>query len=115
MSEDLTRYDEEGKKIKILEIDREIVETRYGLFEQIGQQVGALADQKNAAYGNSFLRMGSIMKHIYPDGVKVDQYQDFITIARLMDKFCRIAADKEAFGENPWRDVAGYSILRSKK
>ena len=32
-------------------------------------------------------------------------------ITRVIDKLFRIANRKEAFGENPWEDIAGYGLL----
>lgn len=34
-----------------------------------------------------------------------------LAIVRVFDKMMRIATDKDAFGEDPWRDIAGYAIL----
>ena len=39
------------------------------------------------------------------------QYRDMLAITRVVDKLFRIANKKEAFGENPWQDIAGYGIL----
>jgi carbon-monoxide dehydrogenase large subunit/6-hydroxypseudooxynicotine dehydrogenase subunit gamma len=33
------------------------------------------------------------------------------TLARVFDKMMRIANKKDAFGESPWKDIGGYSIL----
>jgi len=30
---------------------------------------------------------------------------------RIIDKLFRIATQKEAFGESPYRDIAGYGLL----
>ena len=32
-------------------------------------------------------------------------------MVRVIDKMFRIATDKDAFGESPWRDICGYAIL----
>lgn len=80
-------------------------------FEYMGKQIGALVAEKNKAYGDSFARCGDILKTLYPSGVKPEQYGDLLAIARVLDKLFRIASDKGAFGESPWRDVAGYGIL----
>ena len=82
-------------------------------YEKIGREIGKLVDEKNAAYGDSFHKSGEILKIFYPDGISVDQYHDVLTMVRIIDKQFRIATDKDAFGENPWRDMAGYSILQS--
>jgi len=33
-------------------------------------------------------------------------------LLRVIDKLFRIASQKEAFGENPWQDIAGYGLLK---
>lgn len=74
---------------------------------------GTLLKEKNAAYGNSVESSGAIIKALYPSGVSVEQYDDFLVIVRILDKFSRIAkGNKKAFGEDPWKDVAGYALLK---
>jgi hypothetical protein len=80
-------------------------------YEQIGQQVGQLVDEKNAAYGSSFAESHKILSVLYPNGIKPEQYTDALAIIRVIDKLFRIANKKDAFGETPWRDIAGYAIL----
>jgi hypothetical protein len=48
---------------------------------------------------------------LYPDGVKPEQYVDLLVTVRIVDKLFRIANRKDALGENPWQDIAGYGIL----
>lgn len=85
-----------------------------GSYEQHGKDIGSLVDQKQAAYGDSFHRASEVMQILYPDGIRVDQYQDVLTMIRVIDKLFRIATKKDAFGESPWKDVAGYGLLASK-
>lgn len=80
-------------------------------FVDIGHEIGLLLREKNASYGNSFEESEKVLKVLFPDGVPVEKYQDFLTITRIIDKLFRIATDKNAFSEDPWRDIAGYSIL----
>jgi hypothetical protein len=80
-------------------------------FKDIGSEIGSLVDEKNAAYGSSFSRSEEILKVLFPDGVKPEQYTDLLAITRVLDKLFRIANKKDAFGESPWRDIAGYAIL----
>ena len=80
-------------------------------FERIGAEVGRLVAAKNAAYGDSFARSGEILAILYPGGIRVEQYRDALAVVRVVDKLFRIATRKGAFGESPWRDVAGYGIL----
>ena len=88
---------------------------RPGKYEQIGTWIGRLVDKKNLAYGDAFNKAGDFLKILYPNGVKPEQYGDMLAIVRVFDKLMRIANRKEAFGENPWRDIAGYGILKSKE
>jgi|TARA_Y100001970_G_scaffold288085_1_gene414393 hypothetical protein len=80
-------------------------------FEKIGTDIGKLVDEKNAAYGSSFEKSEQILKVLYPEGIKPDQYKDMLAITRIVDKLFRIATKKDAFGENPFKDIAGYGIL----
>lgn len=84
-------------------------------YEQIGQTIGKLVDEKNKAYGSSFDKAGDYLKLLYPDGVKPEQYKDALLLVRIFDKLMRIATNKDALGENPYQDIAGYGILGSKK
>lgn len=40
-----------------------------GKYEQIATAVGKLVDEKNKAYGNSFMKAGDFLKILYPDGI----------------------------------------------
>ncbi len=80
-------------------------------FVDIGNTVGKLVQEKNAAYGDAFAQSGKVLRVLYPNGVKPEQYEDLLGICRVLDKLFRIAWDKDAFGESPWQDVAGYGIL----
>ena len=41
-------------------------------YEQLGQEVGRLVDEKQAVYGDSFHKCGAFLRLLYPDpdGVK---------------------------------------------
>jgi hypothetical protein len=80
-------------------------------FEQIGWDIGKLVAEKNKAYGDSFNKCAEFLKLLYPNGVKPEQYGDMLALVRVFDKQMRIATDKDALGENPWQDCAGYAIL----
>ena len=80
-------------------------------FERIGTDIGKLVDEKNAAYGSSFEKSEQILQVLYPEGIKPDQYKDMLAVTRIVDKLFRIATKKDAFGENPFKDIAGYGIL----
>ena len=82
-----------------------------GKFIDIGSEIGMLVSEKQAAYGDSFGRAGNVLRELFPSGIRPDQYDEVLTIARVLDKLFRISTKKDAFGENPWRDIAGYAIL----
>ena len=84
-------------------------------YERVGVEIGRLVDEKNRAYGDSFNQSGKILEILYPEGVKPDQYQDMLATTRVIDKLFRIANNKGAFGENPWKDIAGYALLKAER
>jgi len=84
-------------------------------YAQIGARIGKLVQKKNIAYGDSFNKSCEMLKILYPNGVTTDQYTDLLSIARIIDKLFRIATQKDAFGESPYGDIAGYGILGVEK
>lgn len=80
-------------------------------FNEIAKELGELVTEKNAAYGSAFQVSGDVLRLFYPDGVKPEQYKDLLLVARICDKLMRIASRKDAFGESPYKDIAGYAIL----
>ena len=80
------------------------------LYKKIGEDIGQLVSEKNKAYGDSFNKSQEIIKVLYPNGIQPKQYRDMLAIVRVIDKLFRID-NKDAFGESPWRDIAGYSLL----
>ena len=95
--------------------EEEQVKSTATQFERIAAEIGKLVTEKNAAYGDSFARCGDILRILYPNGIKPEQYDDMLGIVRVEDKCFRIANKKDAFGESPWRDIAGYGILGAAK
>ena len=80
-------------------------------FVEIGNRIGELVRQKNQAYGDSFSRATDILEVLYPTGVQPHQYRDMLAVIRVIDKLFRLATRKDAFGESPWNDIAGYALL----
>lgn len=80
-------------------------------FEEAAAKIGALVAEKNAAYGDAFAKAGEFLKLLYPSGIRPGQYADMLGVVRVFDKQMRIATDKDALGESPWSDIAGYGIL----
>lgn len=80
-------------------------------YEDMATEIGKLVDRKQKAYGDSFGRSSGFLKGLYPDGISPNQYDDFLFAARIFDKLCRIACDKDALGESPFIDIVGYALL----
>lgn len=85
------------------------------MIEQTAAMIGRLVAQKQKAYGDSFGKCGKFLELLYPNGINKDQYGDMLAIVRVFDKLMRIATDKKAFDENPWKDICGYSLLALRK
>ena len=92
-----------------------IKEMRHTEYEELGAAIGATVATKQKAYGNSFGKAGDVLRILYPDGLNPEQYDDVLAVTRIIDKLFRIATDKDALGESPYRDIAGYGILGAMK
>lgn len=80
-------------------------------YSQLATRIGSLVQAKQAAYGDSFGKSGLIMNILYPNGVPTAKLDDALTVVRIIDKLFRIATDRDALGESPWQDIAGYALL----
>ena len=78
---------------------------------KLGEEIGILVGKKQQAYGDSFGRSGAVLREMFPDGIKPNQYGDLLTIARILDKLFRLANQPNAFNESPYRDICGYALL----
>ena len=88
---------------------------RPDAYETLGAQIGQLVCKKQAAYGNAFGRAGDVLRVLYPNGVKPEQYDDMLAVTRIVDKLFRIATMKDAFDESPFADIAGYGLLGAQR
>jgi hypothetical protein len=88
---------------------------RGTVWERLGTEIGELVSRKQEAYGDSFGRSGNVLRTLYPEGIRPDQYDDALTVVRIVDKLFRIATAKDAFGESPYKDIAGYGLLGAAK
>lgn len=78
---------------------------------RIADEVARIVIAKQAAYGDSFGKSGTVLSVMYPNGIPVDKLDDALVVVRVLDKLFRIATDKDAFGEDPWKDIAGHALL----
>lgn len=84
-------------------------------YTNIGLEIGALVDEKNAAYGDSFTKAAEFLKILYPNGIPVEAYTDALCIVRIFDKLMRLATSKDYNNERPYADIAGYAFLGLQK
>lgn len=80
-------------------------------YVKLAASIGQLVAEKQVAYGDSFGKSGAVLRILYPEGIALAQLDDALTIVRVLDKLFRIATDKDAFGESPWKDIVGYGLL----
>ena len=91
-------------------VTRRHMETRPD-YRIIAAEIGDIVESKQEAYGDSFGRSGAVLRILYPEGLWPEQYDDMLAVARIIDKLFRVATDRDAFGESPFRDIAGCGIL----
>jgi len=99
-------------------VEPQIEESKDGLRSKLtdaAMDCVELVTEKNAAYGDSFGQSGKILQILYPGGIRPGQYPDLLALVRVIDKLFRIATDKKAFGEDPWKDVMGYALLSAER
>jgi hypothetical protein len=83
-------------------------------FKSIGKNIGDLVEEKQKQYGDSFGRAGDVLKVLYPDGIKPDQYDEMLSITRVLDKIFRLTEGDQG-DESAWQDIAGYALLGVRK
>jgi len=86
-------------------------QTIQRVYPELGLKIGKLVSEKQLAYGDSFGKSGDVMRLLYPNGITADQMDDALTIVRILDKLFRIATKKDAFSEEPYKDICGYGLL----
>jgi len=79
-------------------------------YKKIALEVAELVTSKQKQYGDSFGHSDEILRVLYPNGVKPDQFCNFLAITRVIDKLFRIA-NGDLGGESAWFDINGYSLI----
>lgn len=93
-----------------------------GRYEAIGAEIGALVDEKQRAYGDSFGRAHRVLQELLVDYYDPDRdvYEvprallpHMLTVTRMVDKLFRVVTNPtgDRMGESPYRDIAGYALL----
>ena len=83
--------------------------------QEVAVSVANLVDEKQQSYGDSHGKAGDVLEILYPDGVKVESYQEMLTLVRVLDKLFRIATDNDKQVECPWNDIMGYALLQTAR
>lgn len=86
----------------------EIIENK---FLKIAQNIANLLNTKNQQYGSAYKSAPQILNLLYPNGVQPKDYSSLLYITRVLDKLQRIATNNADDLEDPFKDIAGYSIL----
>lgn len=84
-------------------------------YRKISREIGTLLNKKQQAYGNSFNEIPQVLRLMYPRGLRPDEFDNILCIARILDKLWRIARNNDPFGESPWKDIAGYALLAEQR
>ena len=79
-------------------------------YEIIAKEVAKLVEIKQQQYGHSFNDAHKILEVFYPEGIQPKDYQDLLTVVRVIDKLFRITRGDQG-DESAWKDINGYSLL----
>lgn len=90
---------------------KEIFDIPDSIYHIEANKISDLIVEKQEAYGNAFGKSGDIIKILYPNGIPLSKINDALTVIRMLDKLFRIATNKDALGEDPFKDIAGYALL----
>ncbi len=92
------------------DIEVKIIEKKP-IYYRVAKMVAKLVEEKDKLYGNSIENCGKILKILYPNGVKPEQYKDMLLVMRILEEASRVANKKEGFEENPFMYISGYALL----
>lgn len=99
--------------------DDELIEKKADRLRYVGLMGVLHTINKNRKYGDAVRKTVEILKILYPEGIRPDQYSDLLLLVRVQDKMVRIASytpeRRELDDESPWADVRGYGILGEEK
>ncbi len=84
--------------------------------QEVAERVAAKTREKHMSYGGALDVSHMILNVLYPDGVLPGQFFEFEVVSRIIEKLCRITrGNPVAYGESPWEDIIGYSLLAHKE
>ena len=79
------------------------------MFKETALDIADLLNDKHLQYGDTFKETAVVLRRLYPDGIKPQQYSDVLYVLRIYENLVR-ALNMENSAE-PWRDIAGFAIL----
>jgi len=80
--------------------------------DEFAAKLAGILKEKNAAYGDSFARVPTILETLFPD-VPPETLGNILFFARIFDKAGRITQDPLGAGEDAFLDLAGYALLQA--
>lgn len=99
--------------------DDEKIALKADRLRKVGVEGTLHTIEKNRKYGDAVRKTTDILRALYPEGIRPDQYADLLLLVRVLDKLVRIATytpeRREVDDESPWADVRGYGILGEEK
>ena len=80
-------------------------------FEERGQKLGKLVDDKQAQYGDAITASEQIMNILFPEGIPKNKVKLSLLLVRIVDKLCRLSRGNGEGDEDAFGDIAGYGLL----
>ena len=81
-------------------------------YENIALKIGQLVESRQSTYGDSFGKSGKILEIMYPNGIEVSQYNELLSIVRILDKLFRLSQGQL---KDTYEDICGYAILGAER
>lgn len=77
------------------------------------QNLEDVFNKKSEEYGDTDLKVGRMMDILYPEGVPLEQYGDFLFSLKILEKISRLSSKNisEEARADLMQDLAGYGIL----
>ena len=85
-------------------------EPTISVYQEVAIRIATLVEQKQLQYGDSFGNSHKILEILYPEGIQKEDYQNLLTVVRIIDKLFRIANGDQG-NESAWQDITGYGLL----
>jgi hypothetical protein len=99
--------------------DDELIKKKANRIRYVGLTGTIHTIVKNRKYGDAVRKTVEILRVLYPEGIRPDQYSDLLLLVRVQDKMVRIASytpeRRKKDDESPWADIRGYGTLGEEK